>query len=285
MYLIPAVDASQGAVNYYEVDISSRYDVSRVLQQVKPKVIFHTATPNPFTPDHTLLERVNDFGTRNLIKCSKEVGTGKAFFYTSSSSIVRDHRNPLVKAKTSQSILAANRTGNDMLTVTIRPASIYGEGDELTTGNLIRNARSGHANIQIGSGRNMFDNTYERVEGEAFFVISDDPHFFWDTSRLVASIAEYSVEEKDVRTIPYWLMMLIAFLSEWIYWVGTLGRKRPKMTRWVVRLVSMERTFCIEKIKTRLGYRPLFNTEESMRRAVGWFLDQDHADETSKKVK
>jgi sterol-4alpha-carboxylate 3-dehydrogenase (decarboxylating) len=146
------------------------------------------------------------------------------------------------KAVAEALVISANReTSGSMLTVAIRPASMYGKGDTTQIPNLVKNAKAGRANMQIGDGRNKFDNTYVRnlthaqiiaagalldgagkeplpedmrVEGEAFFVMDDDPYNFPGYTRLVAEFAGHPVKAENIRTIPLWLMLLL---------VGTAG--------------------------------------------------------------
>lgn len=63
------------------------------------------------------------------------------------------------KALAENLVLKANRVGG-MLTVAIRPTTIYGEGDLLITANLCRNACMGRARNQLGDGKNLVDVTY-----------------------------------------------------------------------------------------------------------------------------
>jgi sterol-4alpha-carboxylate 3-dehydrogenase (decarboxylating) len=103
-------------------------------------------------------------------------------------------------------------------------------------------------------------------------VTDDDPYTFPAYTRLVAEFAGHPVRAQDVRTIPIWLMLLLVYMAEWLYWIFTLGKQMAFSTR-VVRMLAQEGTFKIDKIKTRLGYRPLFSTAEGTKRAVNWFLE------------
>jgi sterol-4alpha-carboxylate 3-dehydrogenase (decarboxylating) len=317
-------------VSYHQADITSKQGVRNVFQQVKPRVVFHAASPNPFENNRKILDQVNIIGTRNLIDSAKEMGTVKAFVYVSSSSVVHDHYHPLInadenlpvlyypqqpsyyshtKAIAEDIVLAANRSVATMLTVAVRPASMYGEGDEMQIPNQVRNAKAGRARNQIGPGNNKFDNTYvknlahaqilaakalvkaadeaplsknERVEGEAFFVTDDGSYTFWETSRLIAEFAGYPVKPEDIRKIPYPLVFGIVWLIGWAYWVFTFGKEMAFSTR-IVRMFAQERTFCIDKIRTRLGYRARYTTAEGMKRSVVWYLEhQDFVSATKK---
>jgi sterol-4alpha-carboxylate 3-dehydrogenase (decarboxylating) len=324
-------DSQRPSVSFHHADISSAEDVRKVLQLVKPSVIFHTASPYPFESNRAVLERVNIDGTRNLVQLSHENGSVAAFIYTSSSSVVHDHYHPLrrvdetspvlylpqqpnyyshTKAVAEDTVLSANGKDSGMLTIALRPASMYGEGDTTQIPNLVKNARAGRANMRIGSKENSFDNTYiknlthaeilaaealvaaseggavphdRRIQGEAFFITDDDCYSFPAYTRLVAGFAGHPVEPAHVRTIPFWLMLSLVYAAEWVYWVVTFGKEMAFSTK-VVRMLAQERTFNIDKAKTRLGYKPRFTTAEGTKRAVEWFIKHEQSEKANKKA-
>ncbi|OAL43433.1 C-3 sterol dehydrogenase/C-4 decarboxylase family protein [Pyrenochaeta sp. DS3sAY3a] len=319
-------------VRFHHGNISCVDDVRKVLQLVNPSVIFHTASPYPFESDHAVLERVNIDGTRNLVQLSHEIGSVLAFVYTSSSSVVHDYYHPLRRADESypvlhfpqqpnyyshskavaeEIVLSANGKGSNMLSVAIRPASMYGEGDKTQIPSLVKTARAGRANMRIGPEENNFDNTYiknlslaeilaagallaanegeavsndKRVQGEAFFVTDDDSYSFPAYTRLVARFAGHPVDPSEVRTIPFWLILSLVYAAGCVYWVVTFGKEMAFSTK-VVRTLAQERTFYIEKAKTRLGYKPRFTTAEGTKRAVEWFIEHESKWKAEKKSK
>jgi sterol-4alpha-carboxylate 3-dehydrogenase (decarboxylating) len=112
----------------------------------------------------------------------------------------------------------------------------------------------------------------KKVEGEAFFVTDDKPIPFWAFSRLAARTAGVPVKDEEIRSIPRWFILGVAFLLEWAYWIFTIGTKAPVVRMHAVKITTMERTVCIDKIKERLGYEPQVSTEEGMKRAVEWYF-------------
>ncbi|KAH8812906.1 hydroxysteroid dehydrogenase [Xylogone sp. PMI_703] len=313
-------------VSYYTADITQKSQVEDVFAKVNPKTVFHTVSPHPLQRDHQLLHKVNVTGTQNLVECAQQFGT-KVFVYTSSTSVVHDHHSPLcnvteslpvlfhpqqpeqyahTKALAERIVLDANRV-NNMLTVAIRPTTIYGEGDLLLTANLCRTAYTGRARNQLGDGKNLMDVTYagnvayaqilaaralisvppssamllqsRRVDGEAFFVRNNERYTFWEINRIASRIAGYPIKKEDIRVIPLWLIMIISFLSQWLFWIFTLGKKEPLLTTRVIRLVTIERTFSINKIEERLGYKAPYATEEGLERAIGWYMKEVYAEE------
>jgi sterol-4alpha-carboxylate 3-dehydrogenase (decarboxylating) len=318
-------------IRYHCADIASLQEVKEVLQLVTPSVVFHMVSPYPFETDRATLERVNVQGARNVIEGCQSVGSVAAFVHTSSSSVIHDHHHALrnaderfpvlyspqqrnyyahTKAVAETIVLSANRNVGPMLTTALRPSSMYGEGDTMQTPNLIKNARAGRANLQIGPGK-PFDNTYvknlthaqilaaealleaaaigpfphdKRVDGEAFFVTDDDNYTFPAYARLVAAFAGYPVNAEDVRIIPLWLMLPLVYVVEWLYWIITFGKCMSFSTS-VVRLLAQERTFNIDKAKARLGYRPRFTTSEGTKRAVEAFIDNEKGEQQSNRKK
>ena len=212
------------------------------------------------------------------------------------------------KALAEKIVLSANRE-NGMLTGSVRPATLYGAGDGILTVHLANTALSGRAKYRFGSGDYLYDTTYVencvhaqmllaqalvkaaasaplpadvKVEGEAFNVTNDEHIPFWDQQLLVAEVAGLPVRKEDIKCLPIWLMMTIAYLSEWAYWIFSLGQKKPRMTRRIVRITTSERTVSIDKVKERLGYKPRFTNREGWVKAVEWALPHVKASKEKK---
>ncbi|KAF4628997.1 hypothetical protein G7Y89_g9154 [Cudoniella acicularis] len=199
------------------------------------------------------------------------------------------------KALADQLVLASNRRGQ-MRTVSLRPSGIFGENDGLQVKALVDSAAAGKFKVQIGNGKNLFDFTYidnlvdaeilaaqkllnqsdsvpdeERVDGEAFTVTNDEPVPFWSYSRAIGAAAGYPTDETKIKTIPRWVGMVLATLVEWFVWVISFGRRRPVINTVVIKYSTMERTYNIDKIKKRLGYRPRVSMQEGIRRSGASF--------------
>jgi sterol-4alpha-carboxylate 3-dehydrogenase (decarboxylating) len=202
-------------------------------------------------------------------------------------------------------VLESNRKYGNMLTACIRPAGIFGEGDVQILPAMLDAYRAGQTRFQLGDNTNEFDFTYvgnvalahilaaraliqtstmalapldhEKVDGEAFFVTNDAPYKFWDFTRAVWRAAGDTTRPEQVWVIPKGLGLLLASLMEWAYWLFTAGRKEPKLKRKAVKFSSMNRTYRIEKIKKRLGYRPRVGMQEAIERGVA-FLEKERAE-------
>lgn len=312
------------SISYYDGDLTSENDVTRVLQKVKPNVIIHTASPAFVADDgrtKSVYKKVNVDGTRNLIELAGKSGCVKAFVYTSSASVVHDSVSDLLnaderwpvlhppqqreyyaetKALAESIVLNANRKHGDMLTIALRPAGIFGEGDVQAIPSMLMAYKKGQTKFQLGDNTNLFDFSYvgniayghilaamallntqalptlpldhEKVDGEAFFMTNDEPLYFWDFARMVWAAAGDTTEPSQVWVINKEMGLMIASLIEWVFWL--MGRK-PNLTRKLVNYSSMTRYYNIDKAKRLLGYLPPTGIEEAVVRTVQWFNDSD----------
>lgn len=267
--------------------------------------------------------QVNVEGTRTLIEQAGEIGCVKAFVFTSSASVVHDTVSDLINADerwpvlrapmqreyysetkgiAEEIVLAANRKYADMLTVAIRPAGIFGEGDMQFTPNLLQALAKGQTKFQLGENDNLFDCTYvgnvayahilaavalmdthalgstqpldhERVDGEAFFITNGEPVYFWDFVRSVWRAGGDRTEVEKVWVIGGEMGLRLADLVEWGFWLA--GGRVPNLTRQKVKYSIMTRYYCIEKARARLRYEPKWGMEEAVRRTVAWFREKE----------
>ncbi|OKL60191.1 hypothetical protein UA08_04919 [Talaromyces atroroseus] len=215
----------------------------------------------------------------------------------------------LAKAEAEEAIQAANRNGGHddqgVLTCAIRPCLVFGEHDVGALGKMIAVARKGMSRFQMGNGKNPYDFVYAgnladahllaahalldawgkprptdptvRVDGECFNISNDDPWFFWDFQRAVASETGNPVRPEDIVAIPTWLGLAMGLVSEWVVWAISRGTRTPNMTREGIRFSTLIRTHNITKAKRVLGYRPKVGMQEGIQRSVRWFMEQVNA--------
>ncbi|KAI0102966.1 C-3 sterol dehydrogenase/C-4 decarboxylase family protein [Nemania sp. FL0031] len=282
-------------VSYRTCDISLADEVDAVFAEAKPKTVFQVACPD-----------------------STRVQTVRAFVNTSTSSVIHDNlidlfdadetfpvlKYPaqkriytLTKAEAEADIIASNRASGDasMLTVSLRPATAFGERDTVCLGKFVTHARAGKAKIQVGPGNNMYDFIYVsnlvdahilaaqaltlaygrpapppeiRVDGQAFNVTNEEPVEFWDFQRSIAASVGLPVKKEEIWVVPVWIAVATAALSEWLYWVFTLGEKQPIVTRKAIHLTTITRTLSNAKA----------------RRAGRWLVEEAKKAKGSKKA-
>ena len=268
------------SVNYHTCDITSAKDVLRVMQEAQPRVVFHTACPDSMVILPELFEKVNVGGAKNLLSSADKVETLQALVYTSTSSVIHDNltdlfdadetfpvlRPPaqkgaytLTKADAEELILGANRKSGDksMLTVSIRPATAFGERDTICLGKLFAVAQAGKMKFQMGNGKNLHDFVYvgnladghilaaqalvkgygkpppitDRVDGECFNITNDETVLFWEFARKVAAAAGHPVKKEDIIAIPVFLGLFFGWISELVVWILSRGGRQPNMTK------------------------------------------------------
>ena len=204
-------------------------------------------------------------------------------------------------------VLAANQRYGAMLTTAIRPTSMFGEDDVGWLPNLLNVYESGKTNIQLGDNSAKIDYLYvgncadahllaaeklyqmhadtpesERVDGEAFFVTNNEPYRFWDFARAVWTAAGDQSDHKRVWVIPKRLGLIMATVAKWVFWLVSWGTVEPSLTRRKVKHTCMNRTFRIDKAKSRLGYRPEVSMKEGIQRGVRWFQEAGAQDKRKK---
>ncbi|KAL9047865.1 MAG: hypothetical protein Q9206_006408, partial [Seirophora lacunosa] len=270
------------AVDYHSVNISIKPDVEAVVNKVRPQVIIHTASPTAMASSSALFYAVNVEGTRNLLECARSVKTVKAFVYTSSAFVVHD------TLLADELVRDFNSPKRGLLTVCLRLAGIFGEGDTNTLQKMIENAQAGKNKFQVGSGENLFDWTYvdnaasahlvaseallrvaasantagPQVAGEAFFITNGDPMPFWDFVRAIGEAAGYGVRKEDVWVFPKSVGLAMALIAEWIVWLLSFGKQNSTMNRAGIRYSCLTRTYSIEKARTRLAYESVVGMKE-----------------------
>jgi sterol-4alpha-carboxylate 3-dehydrogenase (decarboxylating) len=136
----------------------------------------------------------------------------------------RSHPYARTKAQADKMVLAANKSPHSEIetkadwqdqlrTSCIRLPIVYGDHDRASIPGALSALQRGQTNFQLGDGSNMWDfcsteNAAEahillgkaplsesgvagsaRVDGEAFNIMDDDPHLFWDFARSIWKFA------------------------------------------------------------------------------------------------
>lgn len=211
----------------------------------------------------------------------------------------------LTKATAEEAIIAANRKNGDssFLTVSLRPGTSVGENDTTCLGKMIARAKEGKLRFQVGDGKNIYDFIYignvvlahmlaaralvdaygkpqppadVKIDGENIHVTNDERVLFWEFSRRVSELAGHPIKPNEIKVIPTWVALTVAWFSEWAAWLR--GAEQPIMTREVVRLSVINRTLNGDKAKRLLGYRPSVSLDEGLQRGVKWFMSHEKSE-------
>lgn len=216
--------------------------------------------------------------------------------------VCREFRLISVTAQAESLVLASNRSSSypSLLTCSLRPAGIFGEGDLQMIPNMLKVYENSKTGFQLGDNSNLFDFTYvgnvaqahclaaaalratsqlsttplshEKVDGEVFFITNDQPIYFWDFARAVWKAAGNDKGTEHVWEISQTMGMLIGGTMEYTLWL--LG-KEPSLTRRQVRYSCMTRYYDCGKAKRLLGYKPEVHLWEGIKRSVAWFKNEN----------
>ena len=229
------------------------------------------------------------------------------------------HPYAKTKAVADKLVLAANRppqASNDgsgyagsLLTTCLRFPLVYGERDLQAIPPGLAALAKGATQFQVGDDLNlwevcMVENAAKshmlaakallgqlpaarghKIDGEAFNISDEDRRTFWTFARTIWKCAGWDAgpDGKGGRTvfvIPNWMALMISVFLEWVYWIFTLGTKRPgNLGTQQVQYFCYEHTYSIEKAKRRLGFVPRKGFEEGMQRGVDWCLREEGWDE------
>lgn len=87
-------------ISYHEADITDPHELELLFTKTQPDVVIHTASPLPqveTVSTRMLYDKVNIEGTRSVVKACQAHAV-KALVYTSSASVISDHRSDLCNA-------------------------------------------------------------------------------------------------------------------------------------------------------------------------------------------
>jgi len=90
--------------------------------------------------------------------------------------------------------------------------------------------------------------------------------------QLPDAAAGSPVKPEEVTVIPMAVMQCMASAGEWAYKIFTLGTKTPGVRR--VGIDHLDKGCCwsIEKAKTVLGYEPVKDQDEAIKRSMEWAM-------------
>ena len=109
--------------------------------------------------------------------------------------------------------------------------------------------------------------TPSRAAGRSYLLVNDEP--VTQTDFLGAIAAELGAPVPR-RRIPYRLGLMLGALAE----AGgrLLGRQEPPpVTRFGIQLLGGENRFSIARARQEIGFSPLVDVADGVRRSVEWF--------------
>ncbi|RBA20986.1 hypothetical protein FPRO05_08433 [Fusarium proliferatum] len=267
-------------VSYIKGDISDGGFVRRVVNEIRPTVIFHCASPFAALP----MSREGEFyatnvkGTEALLTAASECDAVQAFVFTSSVDAYAnpphtnadetyplwspdDKSNEYNRTKAIGDCLVRKANSPRLRTVTLRPGHAYGERHVQGMVEVLDMCKNKKL-VQIGDGKNLMEvvsgennaiahilaakalldpsRASGKVDGEAFNVSDGAPVPFWHHTRVIWKTARGEDVSKDIIVLPAWVMIVAVILAEWLFWIFTLNTAKPPVE---LRRVSLE--YCV----------------------------------------
>ncbi len=294
---LPEAEPRRG-VTWFRGDVRSRAHVMAALEGVD--TVFHTAaviealTHARRSVRHSV-KSINVGGTRNVLRCARESGA-RRFVHTSSivTSFCMDAEGndesapystasdlyTTTKIAAERAALGANGRGG-LLTCAIRPGGIYGPGERLTYGRLVRALKKGVPLVVFGDGKARLDYVYidnlvdaelraaERlvegspVCGQAYFLSDETPI---NAGQFSIELVKHMGLRAPLVRVPDSVARAMGTAWERLYQV--LGAPKPLFTLANVKLCDIDHFFSIDKARRDLGYEPLVDTREGLRRTA-----------------
>ena len=249
--------------------------------------VFHSAAEVSEWGPRERYWRVNVDGTKNVLAAARAAGV-KAFVHVGTEAALCDGtplldvdesrplpehplpRYPLTKNQAERLVRAANAPG--LRTVVVRPRFIWGNDDTSVLTALAAAVKAGRF-MWMDGGRyptstTHVDNVCEGLllaadkgrGGEAYFVTDGAPVEL--RTFVTQMLATRGVDPGD-KSVPKWLVLLIARASEWLW--DTFGLKgEPPATRMAVHLFGEPVTVIDAKARRELGYAGRVSREQGL---------------------
>jgi len=300
-------------VKYFSGDIRKEEDIRKAMQGVDS--IFHLASygmsGREMISNYDLIYSINVNGTKSIIKIMIEEGI-ENLVYTSTYNVVFQ-RSPILgevdppypsiygyydnygktKRIAEEYIRSCNFTpiknGKKLKIVSLRPAGIYGDGEERHFPRVISMARGGIYSFNFGKQDKLTEWVYvdnlvhahilamkklineenSIICGKAY-PISDHKLIdtFWLTSYLLNELG-YPYPK---LSIPIPVAFYLAYTIEILHHLcKPIYNFTPLLTRSEILKVGVSHYFSVDRVINELSYRPIIPFEEGLRRMVEYF--------------
>jgi nucleoside-diphosphate-sugar epimerase len=257
------------------------------------RVLHCAARTGPWGPADEY-ERVNVRGLETLVRTALAAGARRLVHVSSitvhgndvrgaadETAPLREEPNPYSRSKVAGERLLERMIREEAAPVTIlRPGWIYGPGDRASFARLAEMVATGRM-VVVGDGSNRLPLIYvrdvargillaaeaEQALGRSYVLVNDEPVTQQDFLDSIA--AELGVPAPK-RRLPYRLALTAGATAEAL---GRLARRRepPPVMRYGLQLLGGENRFSITRAREELGFAPLVDLAEGVRRTVAWY--------------
>lgn len=255
-------------------------------------VIIHAAgLSSPWGPEHAFV-RANVLATQHVVDLAAAAQPARVVYLSTPSLYMgassREHvreDDPLptpvnTYARTKREgerIVEAART-RGVRSIILRPRAVFGPGDTTIFPRVVRALSTRKLPI-IGDGTNVVDLTYvdnvvhaidiacgtdETALDATYNITNGQPIRLWDCIDTIADAI--GVPRPRVR-VPRMAGLAAATVAEWVAGL-TRSTTEPVLTRYGVHVLADTMTLDISRARARLGYAPIVDVHEGLRRFV-----------------
>ncbi|XP_062818069.1 short-chain dehydrogenase/reductase family 42E member 1 isoform X2 [Anolis carolinensis] len=299
-------------VRFVRGDVRDPSEVERALRGAT--CVFHAASfgmSGREQLNRKRIEAVNVGGTRNVLRAARAAGV-RRLVYTSTYNVVfggqvvrggdeswpylplrlhPDHYSR-TKALAEMAVLGADGAGREPLrTCALRPAGIYGPGEQRHLPRIVRYVERGWFRFVYGDPESRVDFVHvdnlvqahllaaealgpgkaHRAAGQAYFISDGRPVNNFEFFRPLVEGLGYPF---PALRLPLGLVYFLAFLTEMLHRaVGRLCDFQPLLTRTEVYKTGVTHYFSTEKARRELGYEP---RQHGLEDVVRWFRSRGH---------
>lgn len=305
-------------IKFIRGDIRHLSDVEKAFQDVAVTCVFHIASYGMSGREQLnphLIEAVNVGGTDHILQVCRRRGVPR-LVYTSTFNVVFGgqvirngdeslpylplHLHPdhysRTKSIAEKKVLEANGTALEnsdgvLRTCALRPAGIYGPGEQRHLPRIVSYIERGLFKFVFGDPRSLVEFVHvdnlvqahilasEALKADRGHVASGQPYFISDGSpvnnfEFFRPLVEGLGYRFPSVRLPLTLIYCFAFLTEMAHFVlGRLYNFQPFLTRAEVYKTGVTHYFSLEKAKRELGYEAQpFDLHE----VVEWFKARGH---------
>ncbi|CAF0797672.1 unnamed protein product [Didymodactylos carnosus] len=265
-----------------------------------------------------MIYEVNVIGTKNVIRVSQEKNIS-SLIYISTFNVVygtvalanadetQDYfpldqqRCMYCRTKTmaEQIVIEANNTScnnnnKKLLTCSIRPGSIYGDGEKRHLPRILKHVSNGLAFFSVGEKNALCDWVYvdnlnhalilvdkklkqsdkSLVAGQVYNITDDNPINNFDFLEKIIDGLGYPSTSYFVVRVPVSVMLGLAWILEHI---AAYIKHTPLVGQTEVLKLALTNYANINKAKQHFAYKPLVSTDEAIRRCITSYKKQGYA--------
>jgi 2-alkyl-3-oxoalkanoate reductase len=257
------------------------------------RVLHCAARTGPWGPAMEY-ERTNVQGLETLVRMALAAGVRRLVHVSSITVHGNDVRgwadesapfgeepNPYSRSKVAGERLLERLIREEGAPVTVvRPGWIYGPRDIASFARVARMIETGRMTV-VGDGENRLPLIYARdaargvllageaarATGRSYLLVNDEPVTQRD---FIGAIASELYAPIPTRRVPYGLALKLAAAAEALARLAG-GRRPPPVMRYGLQLLGGENRFIITRAREELGFEPLVDLAEGVRRSVEWY--------------